>query len=993
MASISSTSTSSSSSLGNTSLRGFGGMTSGIDRDSIIEQMTLGTTTKINNQKKKVTQLQWKQEAYRNVSDKIIDLTDKYASFSSSTNLKDATAFAKNLVSVHGKESSTSFVTAKGTSDLIGNVSIAGVGQLATSTVRHSQTHSATIRNGTIPGATGTEYTTGIITSLGSNSGTGEFNNLGDVAYSSSLQGLKLEFGNPPDTNGKIEKTAEFVFEAQVDGASINYTPKTKQQYDKLVEDLNNLAKEQDIIKFSVGGTEGNYYLTIQGGTNLGNQVIRNSSTALGALGFTGKDSSGNAIEGVEPSDGISINEFDKGQTVKNFEQSGMVQRSVLDYLTGRTLAFNYDGSQKQIELITSEEAKQVKELTVDDLGTNAQTRVSRETELKKLGISVSKDLMSIREELDIKLEEQKGKLGKATNDQEKNTIEGNITQIEKHLKAIKTKLENATEPEKLEVYDLGADYQTGGSERNELKSLGIFVSKDLMSIQKELNIKLEEQKAIKGDTTKIEDHLSAINTKQMKTLDANSKLTSRFDQAFGTGMVQAKFSDQGMSFAVKKDSSTLKVVSNDYTLLGVLGMSYGESNKVNLSGTLSQMALKGALGENIETYTKGAEGEKELDLQINGVSIDGLKKDSSIKDILSKINSSKAGVKATYIETTGEFMLISSETGEGRQITLDSSLAKSLFGQKGADGNYEAAKGVDGGKNAEIYVSYGDGKTVKFDRASNTFDLEGLSVTVSGTFGGVTNGNVTDTSAAVTFSAKADVDAAVEKAKSFFTDFNALVTQINSEVRTRPDSAYQPLTDEQKAQMDETSIKNWETKAKQGMLYGDSVMRDLSGSVQGIFSKMLGNGVSYEELKEVGISYSEDYADGGTLVFDESAFRTAMENNPEKVSRIFAGGNGVSKGLISEVEDAFTPYATRYANRNGGSYGRLVEIAGSNKKPTTLMSNSIYKQLKEMQNTIDSLQERLETERDRYISQFTTMESLLNKMNAQSSYLSQLTG
>ena len=57
MASISST-----SSLGNTALRGFGGMASGIDRDSIIEKMTLGTTTKINNQKKKITELQWKQE-------------------------------------------------------------------------------------------------------------------------------------------------------------------------------------------------------------------------------------------------------------------------------------------------------------------------------------------------------------------------------------------------------------------------------------------------------------------------------------------------------------------------------------------------------------------------------------------------------------------------------------------------------------------------------------------------------------------------------------------------------------------------------------------------------------------------------------------------------------------------------------------------------------------------------------------------------------------
>ena len=76
MASVSST-----SSLGNTSLRGFGGMVSGIDRDEIIEQMTLGTTTKINNAQKDITRLEWKQEAYRSISDKIIGMSDDYFTF------------------------------------------------------------------------------------------------------------------------------------------------------------------------------------------------------------------------------------------------------------------------------------------------------------------------------------------------------------------------------------------------------------------------------------------------------------------------------------------------------------------------------------------------------------------------------------------------------------------------------------------------------------------------------------------------------------------------------------------------------------------------------------------------------------------------------------------------------------------------------------------------------------------------------------------------
>ena len=97
MASISSTSSiSGANSLGNTSLRGFGGMVSGIDRDSIIEAMTLSTQTKIANQQKLYTKLQWKQEAYRSISDKIIDWADKYASYSSTSSLLDASTFARS---------------------------------------------------------------------------------------------------------------------------------------------------------------------------------------------------------------------------------------------------------------------------------------------------------------------------------------------------------------------------------------------------------------------------------------------------------------------------------------------------------------------------------------------------------------------------------------------------------------------------------------------------------------------------------------------------------------------------------------------------------------------------------------------------------------------------------------------------------------------------------------------------------------------------------
>ncbi len=826
-------------------------MASGINRDEIIEKMTLGTTTKIANKKKEMQKLQWKQDAYRNISDQILDISDKYASYASGSNLKDPMAFAKNIVSVHGKDEATQFITASGTSSLINNVSIKSVNHLATSTVRQSDSHISD---------------KGIMTNL---------SNLNETTPVSKVEGWTLVFGKWTDNQqgGRLENQVNFIFptsyEVKNDDGSItkvrpNYTPTDSKGMAQLAADLNGALKASqlkygdkdlsDIIEFtysysgSGAGPYGNIGIKVKDGVT-SDIEISTMSNMLGAWGYTG------STEGKKT---ISLSDLNNNLN-GDFIGSSIEHVSNLDRLTGQSLTFNYDGNQKNIELITKEDAAVLK---------------AAYDERKANGVS---------------------------------------------------------------------DEENNKKQMEEMKKL----------------------------------------------------LQGRLDKAFGKDKVMASLDPASgeLSFKTENDN-TLSIVSNNNGLLKSLGLEYGSSNKVNMDGKLGQ----GALGLNADDYTKN-DGTNSLDLKINGVAIEGLTTSSSIKDILNKINSNKeAGVKATYVDATGQFMLVANETGAGREISLDSNLAQELFGgfKKGADGKVEVDadgkktyvedEGLKKGQNAEIVVSYGNGVDVTLNRASNTFNLEGLNITVNGTF-----------NSPVTFSAKADVDGMVEKVKGFFEEFNKLATDINNEIRTRPDSSYEPLTDEQKDEMDETSIENWEKKAKQGMLYGDSVMRDLSMDIQGIFVKLMENGASYEDLKEMGITYSEDWGDGGTLVFDEAAFRSAMEKDPDKVSNIFTGGGDMKKGLVSIVEDTFTPYATKYASKNpgpnGGSYGRLIEVAGSSKKPTTLMNNEIYKQLKEMEDAIATLQDRLKVEQDRYISQFTTMESLINKMNTQSSYLSQITG
>ena len=70
------------------SFKRIGGLASGIDRDTLIEQMTARTTSKITSKKQAMTKLEWKRDAYRSISNKIIDLQDNYLSYSATKSLK-----------------------------------------------------------------------------------------------------------------------------------------------------------------------------------------------------------------------------------------------------------------------------------------------------------------------------------------------------------------------------------------------------------------------------------------------------------------------------------------------------------------------------------------------------------------------------------------------------------------------------------------------------------------------------------------------------------------------------------------------------------------------------------------------------------------------------------------------------------------------------------------------------------------------------------------
>lgn len=108
--------------------KGMGGLMSGLDTDDLVNQMTAATRNKINKQYQAKQKLLYKQEAYREISSKLLAFNNKYFSYSSGskTNILSPKFFES-----YTYKSSSDYVSVTGNADVISNFKINSITSVA----------------------------------------------------------------------------------------------------------------------------------------------------------------------------------------------------------------------------------------------------------------------------------------------------------------------------------------------------------------------------------------------------------------------------------------------------------------------------------------------------------------------------------------------------------------------------------------------------------------------------------------------------------------------------------------------------------------------------------------------------------------------------------------------------------------------------------------------------------------------------------------------
>ena len=317
------------------------------------------------------------------------------------------------------------------------------------------------------------------------------------------------------------------------------------------------------------------------------------------------------------------------------------------------------------------------------------------------------------------------------------------------------------------------------------------------------------------------------------------------------------------------------------------------------------------------------------------------------------------------------------SENGGKLEFT-DEKSGKTVYGAIGADGKLTFTN-QDGD---QVYARVDAQNRLRFD-ADASQAVEGSAV--------MNKTAIKDTKAeGVTFETSSDADKIVDVVKQMVEDYNAMAKEIKDAYSTLPaqrsnGAYYEPLTSEDEEEMSESAVKNWTEKAKQGILFGD---RDLASLYQRLTSAVSMTGEHGAALREAGITVN--YSNGlTTLEFNEDKFRAALNNDPDKVRDAFTSSvesGAKSNGLMQALKQPLDIYG-----KTEGGKGVLVEKAGSPLAPSTMYNNTIQKELNNIDSQIERWQDKMEDQIDHYTSQFSRLEQLIQQMNSQSSYFSQL--
>lgn len=923
--------------------KGMSGLVSGMDTQTMVDQMLKGTQAKIDAQKSKKAVLEYKQEMYRNIATQIKTFQQTFFSFSKPESNILSNSFFQSMTAA----SNSKFFTAKASSSAsVGSVKINEIKQLATS---HKEVSSKNA-TGELAGKFSQDALDKIVNNLTDPDKANVTINIGsgDTATKVDIKMTDLIGKSSSESvdiiNQALRAAGENVTADFVDGRVILTSPDKKE-------------------------------MSVEGGENLPG-VVSGTQKAEGAIGFILD------TKAVLPKINVNVDGISKSISFNPLEKNAgeTDQQSIVRQLNagiknafGNGVSFSINSGKIKLDVTNSTS-------TVSVMGDQATLGVIGMKNNMSNKIATGSSIKDVNFAEPISGDMQKFSINGVDFSFSSGTSISNIIgKINSSAAGVKMSYDSTRDRFMIESTTSGAKANGANGTPFEMK-------------QTEGNI-LSAMFGASPSGTYSSQNLSVKEIRTSSTFN-----TSGFDFTADSVSISLKKGDKTESFTIagltdstdpaavvaelnKKLQELPDFKNEDGTFKGEFKLTNNGDGTQTIELKATDTAAKATVvGEGMAAFgmTSVVSGKtlmSELGIESFNINANGrdiaINADMTVDEFMQTLKT-QGLVSDAKLETIGTTPFIRL-AGVGIPMTFPEPAASQLFGTKLEPGDgtvdssmfsKDAKDGYVAGQNAIATV---DG--VEIERSTNTFTEKGITITLTGTTNEEQTVNVTQ-----------NTDQIFDTVKKFVEEYNKLINEVNGLLDAEATyRKYDPLTTEQKNEMSDKEIEIWEGKAKGGLLRNDSTLQNIKNSLRStLYTKPDASGYA---LNSLGIT-TDYFGTKDNLVIqdgNEAKLREMIDKDPDAVRRLFTDPE---KGLSTLLDKAMTKAA--------GSKGSIAAVAGSSSSDR---ESSIYRQMKQIDDNLDRLDNTYNKEYQRYWNSFNAMEQQLAKMNQQSSWLSQQLG
>ena len=275
-------------------------------------------------------------------------------------------------------------------------------------------------------------------------------------------------------------------------------------------------------------------------------------------------------------------------------------------------------------------------------------------------------------------------------------------------------------------------------------------------------------------------------------------------------------------------------------------------------------------------------------------------------------------------------------------------------------------------GQDAEITLN-----GAKFTNASNTFEINGLTITALNE----TKGEE------VTITTQDDTDGIYDMIKNFLKEYNEVIGEMDKLYNAASAKGYEPLTDEEKDAMSESEAEKYEQKIKDALLRNDSNVSQISQGIRSVMMDGITIGGKTMYLADFGIE-----ALGYFEAADNEKNLLHIAGDPD--DEYTSGKTDKLKSMIANDSSTVIDF---FATLSKNLYDKMSSMSSSIKGTRSYGSFFDDKKMTSDYNSyktkIAELEAKLADYEDKWYKKFSKMESAMAKMQSNTNAVTALIG